>query len=75
MFLKHTPPDSGFALAIFDEIAVISWENKITADLQIQIPHAKDFLRINGTPGNHKLSLTFGRHVPTVSADFKGVVA
>ncbi len=66
MFLKHTPPDSGFALAIFDEIAVISWENKITADLQIQIPHAKDFLRINGTPGNHKLSLTFGRHVPTV---------
>lgn len=66
IFIMHSPPASGDALAAFDELAVIGWEDEITPAVQVQIPHAKDFLRVSGTPGTHQLTLTFGRHVPGV---------
>ena len=64
IFIRQAPPDSGNALAAFDELAVIGWEDEITPAVQVLIPHAKDFLRVSGTPGTHPLTFTFGRHVP-----------
>ena len=64
VFIRHSPPDSGEALAAFDEIAVIGWEDEILAAEELQIPHAKDFLRVTGSPGTHRLSLVFGRYAP-----------
>jgi poly-gamma-glutamate capsule biosynthesis protein CapA/YwtB (metallophosphatase superfamily) len=66
IFIRQSPPDSGNALAVFDELAVIGWEDEIMPAVQVLIPHAKDFLRVSGTPGTHPLTLTFGRHVPAV---------
>lgn len=66
IFIRQSPPDSGNALAAFDELAVIGWEDHIIPAVQMQIPHAKDFLRISGTPGMHQLTVTFGRHVPAI---------
>lgn len=64
IFIRHAAPDSGYALASFDEIAVISWEDNITNNSLIETPHAKDFLRVSGTPGQYQLELTFSRRVP-----------
>ncbi|MDX2456301.1 MAG: CapA family protein [Gammaproteobacteria bacterium] len=66
IFIRQSPPVSGDALVAIDELAVIGWEDTITPAVQVQIPHAKDFLRVSGTPGTHQLTLTFGRHVPAV---------
>jgi poly-gamma-glutamate capsule biosynthesis protein CapA/YwtB (metallophosphatase superfamily) len=66
IFIRQSPPESGNALAAFDELAVIGWEDEIMPAVQVLIPHAKDFLRVSGTPGTHQLTLTFGRHVPAV---------
>ncbi|HFD11699.1 MAG TPA: CapA family protein, partial [Crenotrichaceae bacterium] len=67
LFIRHSPPVYGYALASFDEIAVINWENTITPGIEMLVPHAKDFLRIKGSPGIYQLTLTYARHVPAVT--------
>ena len=52
IFVRQSPPDSGDALAASAE--------------EMDIPHAKDFLRVSGAPGTHQLTLYFGRYVPAV---------
>ena len=64
IFIRQSPPEEGYALARFDDIAVISWENSIASGFELQIPHAKDFLRVKGSPGTYQVQLTFGRHTP-----------
>ena len=66
VFIRQSPPVSGDALAAFDELAVIGWEDAITPAVEVAIPHAKDFLRVSGAPGRHRLTLMLGRHVPAV---------
>lgn len=69
LFIRHSPPNKNSALAIFDELAVINWEEQLTLEQETNLvtPHARDFLRIEGTPGDYQLSLTFRQYQPTNS--------
>ena len=66
LFLRQSPPPNGEGLAIFDEFAAINWEEviDIVSGSEIMTPHARDFLRIEGKPGKHQLSLTFRAYQP-----------
>ena len=57
------------SLVTFDEVAVINWEEQLTLDPKNHLvtPHARDFLRVKGAPGNYQLSLIFRDHQPTNS--------
>lgn len=66
IFVHQSPPGSGHALAAFDELAVIGWEDEVAPGVEIATPHARDFLRVSGTPGTYQLVLTFSRHVPAI---------
>lgn len=66
VFIRHSPPKEQQAIATFDELAVISWEQEIQIDQPIATPHAKDFLRVTGQPGDVNLTLTFRHYLPAV---------
>ncbi len=69
MFIRHSPPVDNEALLMIDEVAFINWENEIEPNTLLRVPHAKDFLRITGSQGVHRLTLTFARHLPSVVTD------
>jgi len=64
VFIRHSAPGDNEGVATFDELAVISWENFVSLDTDIQIPHAKNFLRITGQPGLVNLSVKFQKYQP-----------
>ncbi|MES9889994.1 MAG: CapA family protein [Candidatus Thiodiazotropha sp.] len=66
LFIRHSPMDEGIGLAVADEIAVVNWETPefLSGSLSYGTPHARDFLRVNGSPGNYVLNLTFNRYQP-----------
>lgn len=64
IFIRHSPPSTGAGKAIFDELAIINWETALSVGEEIVTPHARDFLRIEGPPGKHHLSLTFRQYQP-----------
>lgn len=64
LFIRHSPPAIDDALLRIDEVAIINWEERIEPDIELRVPHAKDFLRISGEQGVHRLKLTFRRFVP-----------
>ncbi|MDH5552090.1 MAG: CapA family protein [Nitrosomonas sp.] len=69
LFISQSPPNKNSALAIFDELAVINWEEQLTLEQETNLvtPHARDFLRVEGTPGDYQLSLTLRQYQPTNS--------
>ena len=67
LFLRQSPPDSGEGLLAFDELALIAWENNIETGQESQVPHAKDFLKITGLPGDYQLNITLRKLVPAAS--------
>lgn len=68
MFIHQSPPRKNSSLVIFDEVAVINWEEQLILDPENHLvtPHARDFLRVEGA-GNYQLSLIFREHQPTNS--------
>ncbi|MES9850163.1 MAG: hypothetical protein ABW145_17405, partial [Candidatus Thiodiazotropha sp.] len=66
LFIRHSPMDEGIGLAVADEIAVVNWEASeiLSGSLSYSTPHARDFLRVNGSPGNYVLNLIFNRYQP-----------
>jgi hypothetical protein len=70
IFIHHSSPDTNRAIAQFDEIAVVSWEETVSLSdgAVLSTPHARDFLRISGTPGTHQLILKFRSFRPAVTA-------
>lgn len=66
--IRHSPSEKNSAIAEFDDLAVISWEEEVnlTSGAILNTPHARDFLRITGQPGNHKITLTFQEYTPWV---------
>ena len=64
LFIRHSPPAIDEALLRIDEVAIINWENQIRPETEMRVPHAKDFLRITGEQGVHRLKLSFRRFVP-----------
>lgn len=66
VFLRHSPPATGQGYACFDEIAVVNWEetlDPLTGPV-LDTPHARDFLRVQGSPGTYDLALTFRTYKP-----------
>ncbi len=63
-FLHHHPPARGEALAMFDDLALISWEETWTGAPDLATPHGRDFLRVEAAPGSHALEVTLRRHRP-----------
>jgi hypothetical protein len=61
LWLRHYPPTEGEGLALFDDFACVSWEESLELNhpIQLQVPHAHDFLRLEGAPGSVQLHLTF----------------
>ena len=66
IFLRQSPPDFGLGIAMFDEIAVISWEETVNLSegAVLTTPHARDFLRITASPGPHLVTLKFHSFSP-----------
>ncbi|MCY4044732.1 MAG: CapA family protein [Cellvibrionales bacterium] len=65
LFLRHSPPERGEALAAFDDIAVISWQTQLTNSLDfIDTPHSNDFIKIHSNEKSVNLKLTFTRYSP-----------
>ena len=67
IFIHHSPPSEGEGLAAFDELAIISWEDVITSNQVLNVPHAKDFIKVIGSQGSIQLTLQFRKYVPTAS--------
>ena len=61
IFIRQSPPEWAQGSAAFDELAVINWEETVSLSegATLSTPHARDFLRISGSPGTHGLTLTF----------------
>lgn len=65
IFIRHSPPSNGEATAAFDELAIINWEENLNSGVAISFPHARDFVKVQGTPGAQvNLQLTFSRYQP-----------
>ncbi len=64
LFFRHSPPAAGCGIAAFDEIAVINWEEQIGNESLLKVPHARDFLKVQASPGTVRLRLTFISHQP-----------
>ena len=55
----------GDATAAFDELAIINWEDEIVAGNELATPHARDFIRVQGSAGSQiELNLSFTRYHP-----------
>ncbi|MBW2732616.1 MAG: hypothetical protein JRH20_09490, partial [Deltaproteobacteria bacterium] len=65
IFLRQAPPRGGHALASWDDLAVVSWEEvlDLSEGAELSCPNARDFLRLSGVPGEVQLQLTFRRHM------------
>ncbi len=74
LFIRQSPPNRGDSLAIFDEFAVINWEEQVVIGQENNLitPHARDFLRVEGAPGEYHLSLKFRKYQP-VNSHFVGL--
>lgn len=66
LFVRQAPPAEGDGLAVFDDFAVVSWEEEITLDEPVALatPHGRDFVRVEGPPGTYRVTLGLQRFVP-----------
>jgi poly-gamma-glutamate capsule biosynthesis protein CapA/YwtB (metallophosphatase superfamily) len=67
VFIRQSSPEIGYGKAIFDGIAIISWQKGNEFNKKIMTPHAKDFLQVKAAPGSITLTLTFKRYTPTAA--------
>lgn len=65
IFIRQSAPEIGYGKAMFDNIALISWQQGDEFNKNIVTPHAKDFLQVKAAPGSITLTLTFKRYTPT----------
>lgn len=68
VFIHHSASPKSTSIAEFDDFALISWEEiiNVTGNDELRTPHARDFLRINGTPGTHQMTLRFESYTPVM---------
>ena len=67
IFIHQSPPLSGEGLVAFDELAIVGWEDNIVASQLLDVPHAKDFIKITAGAGNLQLTLQIRKYVPAAS--------
>lgn len=73
LWLRHHPAQEGKGVAMFDDFACVSWEKPLELKnmIQLEVPHAHDFLRLAGSPGLVKLHLTFRAFQPSGLTNLK----
>lgn len=61
LFIKQQPPMMGESMLMFDDLAIIGWEDPVdgTGATPLVTPHARDFLRVEAAPGRYQVTLTF----------------
>jgi poly-gamma-glutamate capsule biosynthesis protein CapA/YwtB (metallophosphatase superfamily) len=66
IFIHHLPSVKTTSIAEFDDLAIISWEETVNSSkgATLRTPHARDFLRVTGTPGTHQVTLAFESYTP-----------
>ena len=66
IFLHQEPVTEGNGLVRYDDIAIINWEDEIDLSTvnDLITPHAKDFIRIQGKPGEYAFKLGFTAYEP-----------
>ena len=69
VFLRHSPPRHGEALASFDDVALINWnpEHTVGSGFAVPTPHPMDFIKVYGTSGAHTLTVTFVSYKPAAA--------
>ncbi|WP_167784638.1 CapA family protein [Ramlibacter rhizophilus] len=62
LFIRHSPPLAGQALASLDDLAIINWQSGATASaVTLPVPNANEFLRAEGAPGDLQLRVVLRR--------------
>jgi hypothetical protein len=68
LFLRHSPPASGEAIAAFDDLAVVSWRPQPVSAVTgatLKTPNPIDYLRCRGAEGTRaRLTLRFKALTP-----------
>ncbi|GMV82461.1 MAG: hypothetical protein AMXMBFR7_36450 [Planctomycetota bacterium] len=61
VFFRHSPPNKGFGVVGYDELAIVNWEETFDMDAggAFTAPHPREFIRVTGAPGKYTVSLTF----------------
>ena len=69
IFLRAEAPTAEQAMARFDDLAIIGWEDAVdlTGATPLATPHARDFVRLQAPPGTYTLQLTFRTSVRDVA--------
>lgn len=57
MLVNHSQPMIGTAIFAMDDVALINWEEDITNQI-LEVPHARDYIRVQGPEGTTILTLT-----------------
>ena len=65
-FFRHSPPARGEGLVSYDEVAIVTWEESfsLSAGFELKTPHVRDFLRVEGPPGDYTAELVYRVHQP-----------
>lgn len=69
IFLAVGPPEDGEGRLAMDDLAVVNWYQgpfEAGGPVDLQTPHAADFVRLSGFAGTSTVQLTFAREVPVV---------
>jgi hypothetical protein len=70
VFFHHAAPERGAGVFRVDDVAVITWQHAIELDgTELVTPNVHDFVRVEGEPGDHTLSVKLRRLVPRVAVD------
>lgn len=63
VIIRHDQPALDTGVFGLDDMALVNWEEDIT-DAPIRVPHARDFVRVEGPPGTVTLTATLARQRP-----------
>jgi poly-gamma-glutamate capsule biosynthesis protein CapA/YwtB (metallophosphatase superfamily) len=60
VFFRQAAPESGEALLALDEVAIVNWDRAVAdpGPELLATPHARDFLRVDATPGVYRIRLS-----------------
>lgn len=65
-FIRMRPTNQDEANLYADDLAIINWEESYvgTVPISLSTPHSREFLKVQGRKGAHKLRLTFKKYLP-----------
>jgi len=66
LFVYQGAPASGAGIFRMDDVAVIAWQEELdpSGATELDVPHPREFLRVEGEPGVYVLDVTVRKRVP-----------